>query len=357
MLALEKDILKLSLNELMSELDSRKRTILQAVIIEYVTGAEPVGSELLVHKYGLGVKSATVRNELADLAEMGFLEQPHTSAGRVPSDLGYRFYVDRLLQKSEVNTSDKEKLTSVVEEGEVLQKLLRETTQALSRITHLMSVATTVRDPGLTVRNALISAIGPNQALLVVALSNGQIENKMIDCPAGLSLDDLGLTNQQLFNLITGKTLRQLLKAKSPPIPQSAAAEKLAGMIWNQIRSIAKDSTRGLMVTEGHEYMFAQPEFQRDLNALSTFIDYLDRSDVLYEAVGQPSAQQVTIGRENRQSELHQMSVVRESFYVGENEAGVISLIGPTRMAYHAGIPLVGYTAKVLSESLTKFFA
>ena len=103
--------------------------------------------------------------------------------------------------------------------------------------------------------------------------------------------------------------------------------------------------------------MFGQPEFQRDLSSLAEFIDYLHNSDSFYEAVsGQPTAQTVTIGRENRHEKLHQMSVVRQSFYVGDQEAGVISLVGPTRMAYDAGIPLVSFTAKVLSESLTKYF-
>lgn len=341
----------------MKELDSRKQTILQAVIIEYVSGAEPVGSELLVQKYELGVKSATVRNELAEMSELGYLEQPHTSAGRIPSDMGYRFYVDRLLDKREPDAQSKNKLAEVASEGDVLQNLLRDTTRALSRLTHLMSVATTVKDVGLNIRSAIISAIGPHQALCVFALSNGRIENRLVECPIGLSLQDIGLVNELLGTTVTGKTVRSLAKAKMPTASQSAVADILIASVWTQLKSIVKDATRGMMVAEGEEFMFAQPEFQRDLTALTDFIDYLNSSDVLYDAIGsQVNTQTVTIGRENRQEQLHQMSVVRQSFFVGENEAGVISLVGPTRMAYESGIPLVGYTAKVLSESLTKYF-
>lgn len=341
----------------MKELDSRKQTILQAVIIEYVSGAEPVGSELLVQKYELGVKSATVRNELAEMSELGYLEQPHTSAGRIPSDMGYRFYVDRLLDKREPDAQSKNKLAEVASEGDVLQNLLRDTTRALSRLTHLMSVATTVKDVGLNIRSAIISAIGPHQALCVFALSNGRIENRLVECPIGLSLQDIGLVNELLGTTVTGKTVRSLAKAKMPTASQSAVADILIASVWTQLKSIVKDATRGMMVAEGEEFMFAQPEFQRDLAALTDFIDYLNSSDVLYDAIGsQVNTQTVTIGRENRQEQLHQMSVVRQSFFVGENEAGVISLVGPTRMAYESGIPLVGYTAKVLSESLTKYF-
>jgi heat-inducible transcriptional repressor len=340
----------------MSDLDLRKQTILRAVIVEYVTGAEPVGSELLVQKYGFGVKSATIRNELAEMAELGYLEQPHTSAGRIPSDLGYRFFVDRLLPEKEVEQDAKQRLNQVRDDGEVLQKLLQEATFALSRLTHLMSVATTVKDVGLTVRNAIVSALSPNQALFVLALSNGQIENRMIECPVGLNLNDIGVVNETLLTAITGKPLRTLARTKAPTLAGSPAAEKLLSLIWNQIRSISRESTRGSMVAEGEEYMFAQPEFQRDLSALTSFLDYLKSSNVLYEAVASPTTQPVTIGKEHKQEELHPFSVVRQSFYVGSNEAGVISLIGPTRMAYDAGIPLVSYTAKILSESLTKYF-
>ncbi|HJP84153.1 MAG TPA: heat-inducible transcriptional repressor HrcA [Fimbriimonadaceae bacterium] len=340
----------------MSDLDLRKQTILRAVIVEYVTGAEPVGSELLVQKYGFGVKSATIRNELAEMAELGYLEQPHTSAGRIPSDLGYRFFVDRLLPEKEVEQDAKQRLNQVREDGEVLQKLLQEATFALSRLTHLMSVATTVKDVGLTVRNAIVSALSPNQALFVLALSNGQIENRMIECPVGLNLNDIGVVNESLLTAITGKTLRTLARTKAATLAGSPAAEKLLSLIWNQIRSISRESTQGSMVAEGEEYMFAQPEFQRDLSALTSFLDYLKSSNVLYEAVASPTTQPVTIGKEHKQEELHPFSVVRQSFYVGSNEAGVISLIGPTRMAYQAGIPLVSYTAKILSESLTKYF-
>ncbi|MCC7229034.1 MAG: heat-inducible transcription repressor HrcA [Fimbriimonadaceae bacterium] len=341
----------------MKELDSRKQTILQAVIIEYVSGAEPVGSELLVQKYELGVKSATVRNELAEMSELGYLEQPHTSAGRIPSDMGYRFYVDRLLDKREPDAHSKNKLADVASEGDVLQNLLRDTTRALSRLTHLMSVATTVKDVGLNIKSAIISAIGPHQALCVFALSNGRIENRLVECPIGLSLQDIGIVNELLGATVTGKTVRSLAKAKMPTASQSAVADILIASVWTQLKSIVKDATRGMLVAEGEEFMFAQPEFQRDLAALTDFIDYLNSSDVLYDAIGsQVNTQTVTIGRENRQEQLHQMSVVRQSFFVGENEAGVISLVGPTRMAYESGIPLVGYTAKVLSESLTKYF-
>ncbi|HWA83856.1 MAG TPA: heat-inducible transcriptional repressor HrcA [Fimbriimonadaceae bacterium] len=341
----------------MAELDARKQAILQAVIFEYVASADPVGSELLVQKYALGVKSATVRNELADLAEMGYLEQPHTSAGRIPSDLGYRYYVDRLIVKREPEVQAKQRVRDASSDGDALQFLLRDTARALSRFTQLLTAATTTRDQNVTVRNAIVSALGPSQALLVLVLSNGHVDNRMIECPVGLTLEDIGRANELLSSATVGKSLKMLGRQKAPSVAGNPTIDKLLSVIWANLRNIVRDLTRGLLITEGEEYMFAQPEFQRDATALALLLDELVESDVLYDTlVPSDAPQTVTIGKEHRHEEMHQLSVVRHSFFAGENEAGVIALIGPTRMRYDTSIPLVNFTAKALSDSLSRFF-
>lgn len=339
-----------------SSLDPRKQTILRALVVEYVAAAEPVGSEQLVQRYGLGVKSATVRNELAEMSELGYLEQPHTSAGRIPSDLGYRFFVDRLVVQTEVEQSTQHKLRQAAEGGDVLEGLLRDTVRVLSRVTHLLGVATTVRDPGVTVRTAVVSALGPSQALMVVALSNGHVENRMIECPGGLTLTDIGMVNEALAKATLGKALRDLRRAKPPTLAGSPAAGKLSSTLWSHIRTLAKENSRGLLVTEGEEFMLAQPEFQRDLASLQTLLYELTDSDVLYDALAPgEAARPVTIGKENRGAPMQRLSVIRHSFFIGGTEAGVIALVGPTRMPYDKGLPLVAFTAQALSESLTRF--
>lgn len=340
----------------MAELDARKQSILHAVIVEYVTGAEPVGSELLVQKYALGVKSATVRNELSEMSDMGFLEQPHTSAGRIPSDLGYRYYVDHLIVPKEPEQHSKLMVKEVADEGDALQAMLRDTARVLSRLTHLLTVAATVKNQDVAVRNAVVSALGPKQALLVLVLSNGHIENRMLDCPVGLTLEDVGITNELLLAQVSGKTLRGLTRAKAPT-GGSQATEKLASLVWGALRGISKDLTRGILVTEGEEFMLAQPEFQRDTGALKTLLETLSDVDQLHDTIQRPKegVEAVTIGRENRLESMRQVSVIRNSFFVGKTEAGVIALVGPTRMRYERSIPLVHYTARALSEALTRF--
>lgn len=344
-------------NELqMHELDDRKRSLLRAIVFEYVTGAEPVASEMLVQRYDLGVKSATVRSEMAEMSEMGYLEQPHTSAGRIPSDRGYRYYVDRLIVQGEPVPAAKQQL-SRAQEGEALQDLLRDTTRALSKLTHQLSAAAIVRDSRLTIRNTVVSALGPKQALLVVVLSNGHVENRMIHCPPGLTLDELGRINEELTRATSGKSLRALLRTKSPQTGERAG-EKLMASIWAALRGLSREITHGGLITEGEEFLFGQPEFQRDIAAMTALLEELKDSDVLYDAVSGPGehAHPVRIGKENRQEQLHSFSVVRQSFFVGDSEAGSIAIVGPTRMAYEHGIPLVGFTARALSHSLTRFF-
>lgn len=338
------------------ELDARKQTILRAVVVEYVRGAEPVGSEMIATRYEMGVKSATIRNELADLSDLGFLEQPHTSAGRIPSDLGYRYYVDRFIVEPELSPEMRKQLKSTTEEGDALQELLSETTRALSRLTHLLSAATLVRNANLVVRSMVVSALGPKQALLVLVLSNGAVVNRMLEVPAELTLTDLGRVNEQLTSQMVGKGLRMLAKGKSStPAPNAPASDQLLAGIHTAIRSIAKEHSKVSVTTEGEEFLFGQPEFQRDAGALAELIDSLKESDVLADAIQSDQPQTVTIGREHRSEKMHQLSVVRQSFYVGEHEAGMIALVGPTRMAYDFSIPLVNFTARALSHSLTKF--
>lgn len=339
----------------MAALDPRKETILRAIIIEYVGSAEPVGSESLLQKYELGVRSATVRNEMAEMSDLGYLEQPHTSAGRIPSDLGYRYYVDRLITDHTVRDPAKQQVTAATSDGDALQELLRDTARILSRITRLLAVATTVRDQQLNVRTAVISALSPQQALMVLVLSNGHVENRMIECPTGLTLQDVGAANEFLAGHVTGRNLRTLARLKNQPSGSTAASDKLINLLCSCIRQASRELTRGKVVTEGAEFMFGQPEFHGNAGALADLFDRLTDGDLLYETLATDGAQVVTIGKENREP-LQQFSVVRQSFYVGSDEAGVLAVIGPTRMNYDQSIPLVSFTAQALSGGLTRFF-
>jgi heat-inducible transcriptional repressor len=337
------------------QLAPRQQRILHAIVVEYVLSAEPIGSEAIAGKYELGVKSATVRNEMSDMADRGYLSQPHTSAGRVPSDLGYRFYVDRLIVEREVTESSQSALRSATDSGDALQEVLRDTLRTLSRITHQLTVAATTRDSGLLVRNAVLSALGPSQFLLVLILNNGRIENRMIEGPPGATLEDIGLANKELSVSVAGKTVRGLSRSKAPTsgVP---SVDRLLLSAWTSLRAMTRELTKGVLLTEGEEFIVAQPEFQRDIGFMTDLLSEITSSDLLQDALIAPDQTQVvTIGRENRDERLQTFSIVRRAFFVGPNEAGVLALVGPTRMSYEQGIPLVNFTAGALSQSLTKY--
>ncbi len=336
-------------------LQNREKRILRAVIVEYIRGAEPVPSELLVHRYDLGVRSATVRNELAALTEGGYLEQPHTSAGRKPSDLGYRYFVDNLIEVEELSDA-RRRAVSPRGDGELLQSLVLETTAALSRLTHLLSAATIMRGGQTSVRSAILSALGPHKALLVLVLSNGHAESRVLECPSGLTLEEVGKANELIAASVAGKGLRALKGSKPPATPPESSLESLLVAVWGILRSVCQEHTRGALVTEGEEFLFGQPEFMQRADALAQILETLKSSGLLYEALGSPDQTgTVTIGKEHRAEEMHSLSVVKRSFYVGQSEAGTIGLVGPTRLDYESSIPLVDFTAKALTDALTRF--
>lgn len=339
----------------MDQLDDRQRRLLRAVIVEYVQGAEPIASELLAQKYDLGVKGATIRNELAEMSEMGYLEQPHTSAGRIPSDKGYRFYVDHLIVEKSLDETQKRLHRQTSEESEVLLDMLQEVLQILSRATQQLSVATVSRDTQLKVMTALLSAFGPTQALLVIALSNGHVENRLMECPANMTWEDIGTINEALSINVVGKPLGHLIRTKNAVGNFNPSTEKLLGLIFQQIRTISKQLTRGKVITEGEEYLFAKPEFQRESAALTEMFHEMAENELLYESL-QPKLDFATIGKENAVEQMQKFSVLRRTYCIGDTEVGVIGLIGPTRMDYDSGLPLVNYTAQALSRSLTKYF-
>lgn len=338
----------------MAELDPRKHLILKAVVFEYVTAAEPVGSELLTAKYELGVKSATIRHELAEMSDLGYLEQPHTSAGRIPSDLGYRYFVDHINTKSTPAAADRDAVDSSIDESEVTQSLVHGTIRLLSQMTHLMSAATTVRSPKLSARSAMVTALGPEKALLVLVLSNGHVENRMIECPVGLTLTELGALNEALSELVNGVPLSKLARLKAGG-NSGAPDQRMLFTATGAIRQIATRMSKGKLMVEGAEYLFAQPEFKRDTKPLENLLATMQHPDWVMENVFTTGPQAaITIGSENRVQPLGMFTVMRQPIIVDGHEAGMIALIGPTRLNYHTDLPLIEYAAEAIGHALNR---
>ncbi len=337
-------------------LDPRKRIILQAVILEYVAEGEPVGSELLAQKYELGVRSATVRNELAEMSERGYLEQPHTSAGRIPSDVGYRYYVDHMVVESKPDPLAQKRVNDATHRSEILRSILQDTTKTLSRLTHQLAAATVSGDIHRHIRTAVLTALGPQKALLVLVFNNGDVENRMIECPSEMSLEDIGRLNEALPQLVSGLSVKALAKLKAPSSVGSPSLDRLLAATVASIRTVGKEMSQGQLVVEGEEYVFAQPELQRDGTMLREILRHLEDEEVLTAAIQNTSDSPmlITIGHENAQPGMQSLSILRHSFYIGEEEAGTLAIIGPTRQDYQAGISLLSFTARAIGETLAQ---
>jgi heat-inducible transcriptional repressor len=330
------------------ELDPRKQQVLRAVVTEYVRTAEPVGSERLAESRAFDAKAATLRNEMAALSTLGYLRQPHTSAGRVPSDKGYRFYVDRLMEADAAAP----RLPRTHFDAE-LDEVLRQTCRILCGITRCAAVATPPTRESVTVRQVHITPVGEARALVVTVLSSGQVEHRIVDTGDPASATALtrldGLFNEQFSGL-------RLDDARSVAFslpPDLAALAGVASKIREAVVEIVTRDDSDDAVLEGATQVLREPEFQDDDRRERLLRALEDRRRLLESLRALSSDVSVTIGAENPVPEMHEFSFISTRYYVGARMTGVIGVFGPTRMAYSSAVPAVRSMARRLGTLLT----
>ena len=348
------------------ELDYRKQRILQAVVQDYVATAEPVGSHVLVERYSLGVKSATVRNELAEMSERGYLRQPHASAGRVPSDRGYRFYVNRLMSLPVVQEGEVVRIQGAVNAASSeLDSILRRTCQLLAELTRLPAVATPPDADDNELRQAFLSPAGADKALLVLLFSTGRTENRLV-ANAPVSASDALILANALNDRFAGRplsVLRASADMEPPPglQPFTSLWRRLTGEVAQAARSLAEETP---IVVEGTQTIFGHPEF-RDVERLSAFLFTLQERAAMLEMLGRAFGGdqtgnytrlgvQVVIGEEMGLPDLADYSVVSAAYYVNGRERGGIGVLGPTRMDYARVTAAVELMARTMGDVLTR---
>ncbi|BDI31914.1 heat-inducible transcription repressor HrcA [Capsulimonas corticalis] len=341
-------------------LDDRKQRILGAVVRDYVETVRPIGSEDLAARHALGVKSATIRNELAELAELGLLRQPHTSAGRIPSDRGYRFYVDHLMEARSVPKSAARQ-AAALEQSLALDKLLRQTCALLTRMTSYTSMATPPRPADTQISQVFISPAGDKGLLAVVLLSTGHVETRRFAGSADFTPSDLVSVNNALNAGMAGKNIDSVIGPDAalgaPPAEFApsvrALFESLLQVLRQMIQSAADDDQ---IYLEGTSEILRQPEF-RDVAKIEMVLDSLQQGTMLFQTLAQTvrtSQVTVVIGRENHITAMQECSVISAPYYIGTRERGAIGVLGPTRMDYDRAIPAVNYFARALSDTLTR---
>lgn len=338
-----------------SPIDDRKQVILKAVVTDYVRTAEPVGSHTLMAHYSFGVKSATIRNEMAELAELGYLHQPHTSAGRVPSDRGYRFYVDRLMQPGGLARTEAETVRGKMAPRRTeMDVILEQTCRILSDLARYASVAThpVLRD--VTISHASVAHVGQDKLLALLVLDNGQVFHEFVELsPESRKLDPVAATNY-LMQALNGKTIESavaLTSAEEDPANMKELLSKVIECIEREFGSIEETD----VTTEGTGYIVGQPEF-RDARRLEAVLSVLEQRSALYKlfsSVYLGPTVTVIIGAENPIEEMRECSFVGARYRIAGRSAGTIGVLGPTRMDYRRAVSAVDFMARNLGELLT----
>ncbi len=337
-----------------SILDERCRQILTAVIAEYLETAEPVGSRAVSRRHGLGLSPATIRNAMADLEEMGYLHQPHTSAGRVPTDKAFRLYVDSGLGDLELPESEARQLRQhyTRPQGGV-EQLMEQTSfhlSALSRMTGVL-LAPPLRQTTLTRINLIL--LSDDRVLSVVVTDSGWVITRTLSLEAPVTAEDLREVARQLTRRFGGKTFHQILEEVSrAPDPLDPLRTRAAALV-DQISSLFRD--RRLYVG-GAMNILAHREFW-DLETMRALLRAFEEKVRLIELLSTLAGGrgvQVMIGRENPVEEMQACSLVAAPYTYRDRVLGILGVVGPKSMPYSRMIPLVNETARLVSQSLSR---
>ncbi|MCR4418566.1 MAG: heat-inducible transcriptional repressor HrcA [Clostridia bacterium] len=341
-------------------LDTRKRRILEVVVQEYIATAEPVGSRTLARKYNLGVSPATIRNEMADLEEMGFLEQPHTSAGRIPSDLGYRYYVDYLMEKQPLTPEEQEFIAqSLITKLEAVEELIARTSEVLSAMTNLTGLALGPQWAKSVILHVELLSLAPRRALLLVVTNVGTIQHRFLDLPEEITPGDLTVISRVLTRHLRGSTLDILRRVALQEMQAELASyRRVVRTVLEAVEDAVSGSRAERIYLGGTLNILNQPEFRRDLEKVKGVLNLLETEPLLRQLLLQETEAElaVRIGGENKAFNMPYCSLVTATYRVGDEVVGAIGLLGPTRMEYARAVAMVEYISSLLSEIMARFY-
>lgn len=330
--------------------------ILQAVTDDYIQTAEPVGSRTIARKYDLGVSPATIRNEMSDLEELGYLEQPHTSAGRVPSDKGYRFYVDQLMDPEVFSAEERDRLREeVVATERAMEHMIHRASRLLSLLTKYTAVVSAPRLSVTVIRRLQLTALDERNILVVLVTDPGFVRTHIVEVPNPVDETTLEPLEEWLNRHLVGKSLKELGRGLLAELREEMARTRLYTAVVDLIAETLGGRSEDRVYLDGTLYLFEQPEF-KDVERAKNLIGFLEHEEnlaaILSELAGS-SGTRVSIGRENRQAEIQDCSFVTATYRVGGHVVGAVGLIGPTRLDYARAVAAVELMADSLSDVLT----
>jgi len=339
-------------------LTDRQLLILQVIIDDFIHSAQPVGSRSLSKKEEISLSSATIRNEMSDLEDLGFIEKTHTSSGRVPSDKGYRYYVDHLLSPQKLNEQDVHKVKSIFAERIYeLERIVQKSAKILSELTNYTAIALGPAARDNKLKKIQMIPINNHTAVAIIVTDSGYVQNSMFQIPETMDASELEKLTNILNERLTGVSIDNL----NGKIYKEVAI-LLRQHISNYdsiIQSIAHTliiPTQEKLFFGGKTNILSQPEFH-DLEKIKSLMNMIDHEDSIYELIRkQHSGINIKIGSENNNSAMENCSLITATYSIGSEQLGTIAILGPTRMEYSRVISLLDYISGDLTDVLTKLY-
>lgn len=336
----------------------RHKTILESLIRQYIAQAAPIGSRTLSRSTDLHLSPASIRNIMSDLEEMGFIMQPHTSAGRVPTEKGYRYYVDVLMQVQRITQEEQERIRREYASRETeVSAVLRQTTRLITALTRKPSLISVPRRDASGLRRVELVALMPGKLLAVVVLANGVVENVHFDLETPAADAHIEQAQQALNRCGRGRLLNELAGAVAPALADAALAEparRLTELVAQRLAALVRRDDETVLV-DGASLLLDEPDF-RDLRSVKDLLRALENRATLAELLQQSLGDDrsaVRIGSENPGTDLRDCSVLTANYAIGDRPAGVLGIVGPTRIEYPKMIAILDYVAVVVSDVLT----
>jgi len=338
-------------------LDERKQRILKAIINDYISTAEPIGSRTIARKYDLGVSPATIRNEMADLEALGYLEQLHTSSGRIPSSQGYRFYVDDLVRPETVTQNEMTLIRNWYKaKVQRVEEVFQETAKIISRMTKNVSLVLAPQLSQAAFRCLRFLPLDDSRVIAVIMTDVGFIENKIIPMPPGAVFEDFQQIARSVNECLAGQTLDSISSAVLRRIKNDIMDSSLFEAALDVIHRALAEQKKERLYLGGTTQLLNQPEF-RDVDKVKNLLLMLEEEQLLCDILNasRGSGLTVTIGQENKYSGIQDCSIVSATYHMDGQLLGTIAVLGPTRMEYAKAMALLDFMNVNLTQVLKQF--
>lgn len=338
-------------------LNERKKKILQIIIEDYISSAEPVGSRTIARKYDLGLSPATIRNEMSDLELLGYLEQPHTSAGRIPSAQAYRFYVDALIEPGTLTDNDMALIDGWYNERRRnIDDIFQSTAKILSRMTQNVSMVLTNQQTIANFCYLKFLPLDSQHAILCIVADDGSIDTNVVDIPLGMSSEEMDYLAGKMSKLLEDRNLSDISVEILQNVHTDVVEDKLIfSSLLQAVRKMTGRRQEQKVFLGGTKQLLNQPEF-RDVERVRNLLGILEEEKVLKDLLqgGEDSGLKVTIGSENKFTGIQDCSMVQATYRLNDQIVGTMAVLGPTRMEYGKVISVMDCLHKYLKTILDK---